>query len=381
MTFITKSDSKSLPTPLRPDFSLSQQARAGLEILGAMQKFSSTHFREEARRRFEESAEGSMLSAEHAADRTGDGVRSRLSKARDVAETDPMYRLERFVQRYVAEENFSRAIPAVEERRPQFEQFLATPVPDAGGSLELSDAIGPAYYQKTDWHLEPGGWDGYDLYGPAFAYGIGPLVFRHGGYAAVGVGDDIIDQRIRAIRMLPKKKYGRIYEPGCGGGSTLFAVHQIFPEAELIGCDLSPTLLKMGDFVARARQVPIHFRQRELTETGEPDDSVDAVITYALHHELAPSDNLALFSEMFRIMKPGADILLVDPPPFREVSMFHAVVLDWDTKHRGEPFFTISGLQDWDAELRKIGFTDVSSSAAGKDGYPWVIRASKPLSN
>jgi trans-aconitate methyltransferase len=129
-------------------------------------------------------------------------------------------------------------------------------------------------------------------------------VFRHGGYAAVGVGDDIVDQRLRAIRMLPKTHYERIYEPGCGGGSTLLAANQVFPEAELYGCDLSSTLLKMADFVARQRGVPIHLRQRELTRTGEADDSMDAVVTYALHHELAPMPTC--FSSIRRHSAPSA---------------------------------------------------------------------------
>jgi SAM-dependent methyltransferase len=379
MTFMNSTDAKSMPKQMRPDFGLTQRGRAGLEILGAMQKFSSATLREIARARFETSAEGRALSEQHAADRAGTGVKERLGKAVAVAERDPAYRMERFIQRYVAEENFHRAIPAIEERRAGFEAFLQTPVDDVGGSLELMDGIeGPAYWEKTNWHLEPGGWDGYDLYGPVFAYGIGPLVFRHGGYAAVGVGDDIVDQRLRAIRMLPKTHYERIYEPGCGGGSTLLAANQVFPEAELYGCDLSSTLLKMADFVARQRGVPIHLRQRELTRTGEADDSMDAVVTYALHHELAPKDNVALFREMFRIMKPDADLLLVDPPPFRAVSMFHSVILDWDTKHRDEPFFTVTALQDWESELRKAGFVDVHSSAIGRDSYPWVIQARKP---
>jgi SAM-dependent methyltransferase len=378
MAFITKTDAKSLPSNLRPKFGLSQRGRAGLEILGAMQKFTSSKYREEARKRFESSPEGRAITREHADDRGGSGVRERVGKARQVAESDPAYRLERFVQRYVAEENFNRGIVAVEEKRPEFTEFLSTPVPDVGGSLELKDGIdGPDYYKKVNWHLEPGGWDGYDLYGPVLAYGIAPLVFRHGGYAAVGVDEDILEHRAKTVRQFPKSHYDRIFEPGCGSGSTLFAVHAAFPDAELVGCDLSPSLLKMGDFVARNRGIPIDFKQRDLRDTGEPDESFDGVITYALHHELSPADNIALFAEMYRILKPGGDIVIMDPPPFREVSAFHAVVLDWDTKHREEPFFTTSCLADWGAELKKAGFTNIESYALGKDSYPWIIRASK----
>ena len=369
----------SPPANLRPDFSLSQRGRASLEILGAMQKFSSSLYRAAARDRFEASAEGAAITREHAADRAGVQADERIGRAKAVAQSDSAFRLERFIQRYVAEENFNRGIVAVEERRAQFEKLLSTPLPDAGGSLTLAEGIaGPDYYKKTDWHLEPGGWDGYDLYGPVIAYGIAPLVFRHGGYAAVGVGEDIAEHRAKTVRQFPKGNYGRIFEPGCGSGPTLFAVHAAFSEAELVGCDLSPTLLKMGDFAARNRGVPIHFKQRDLRDTGEPDCSFDGVITYALHHELSPADNTALFEEMYRILKPGGDIVIMDPPPFRAVSAFHAVVLDWDTQNRAEPFFTAACLADREAELNRIGFVATESYALGSDSYPWIIRASKP---
>ena len=47
------------------------------------------------------------------------------------------YRYERFYQRYVAEENFVRAIPAIEERREEAEKFINISYDDCGGSLEL----------------------------------------------------------------------------------------------------------------------------------------------------------------------------------------------------------------------------------------------------
>ena len=237
---------------------------------------------------------------------------------------------------WVAEENFNTGIPAIEERRAQFERFMAMPVETpAGGSVEYAAVEVPKYYEM-EWHLEPGGWDGYDLYGPLFAFAVGPHVFSKGGYAAVGVHDDITQQRVSAVRQFPKRDYKRFYEPGCGGATTFKAINTVFPEAELVGCDLSPLLLKNGHKMAERQGVPVHLKQRDATATGEPDESFDAVLTYALHHELPPKENAALFREMYRILEPGGDIVLSDPPPFRAVDLFHAVILDWDTANREE---------------------------------------------
>jgi SAM-dependent methyltransferase len=375
MTFFTS----SAPVGAQPAFGLTQNGRAAMQLLGSIQKFSSTQMRETARANFETSAAGQALTEEHRQGDPGRGaVHDRVKRAKAVAYADPLFRLERFFQRYVAEENFNRGIPAVEERRAMFTDFIA-PGDEPAGVLDLDpDLDVPAYHAQTEWHLEPGGWDGYDLYGPLFAFAVGPHVFRHGGYAAVGAGADITAQRIAAVQQLPREGYGRIYEPGCGGVSTFRAIATVHPDAQLAGCDLSPLLLRNGHMLAGRQGLKVDLKQRDATATGEPEASVDAVVTYALHHELPPKENSALFREMFRIMKPGGDIVLSDPPPFRAVDIFHAVILEWDTDHREEPFFTASCLADWGAELEKAGFTDVEAYAIGADGYPWITRARKP---
>jgi SAM-dependent methyltransferase len=379
MTFLTKLDAPSLNTAAVPAFGLTQHGRASYEFLGALQMFSSGQIRPRARNAFGADPGAQALIADHAADKDGSGARERIAQARAIADDLPLFRLERFFQRYVAEEIYSVGIPAIEERRAAFEGFFAAPIENtAGGTLELKPVAIPKYYEAVDWHLEPGGWDGYDLYGALFAFGAGPLVFSKGGYAAVGVGDDIGQQRINTIRQFPKAHYDKIYEPGCGGATTFRALNTVFPDAELHGCDLSPLLLKNGHMFAERMGIKAHLKQRDAVATGEDNDSFDAVITYALHHELPPKANAALFQEMFRIMKPGADIVISDPPPFRAVDLFTAVILDWDTDNRAEPFFSAVLHSSLDEQLREAGFVNIESYPIGQDYYPWVTRASKP---
>ncbi len=380
MTFLTKLDSPDLDPRMKPGFGLTQHGRASCEFLGGLQLFSSGQIRPRARAAFEADAQARKLSMEHAADVTGAGARPRIAQAKSIAETKPEYRLERFFQRYVAEENYSTGIPAIEERREKFQAFMEAPIgPGAGGTLELADTLEiPKYYSAVEWHLEPGGWDGYDLYGPLFAFGIGPHVFSKGGYAAVGVGADITQQRIDTVRQFPKPHYDKIYEPGCGGATTFRAVHTVFPDAELHGCDLSPLLLRNGHKMAERQGLTVHLKQRDALNCGEADDSFDGVITYALHHELPPKINQQLFVEMFRILKPGGDIVITDPPPFRGVDLFQSVILDWDTDHRAEPFFSAVLHSSLDDQLAAAGFEAVESYAIGNDGYPWITRARKP---
>lgn len=356
---------------------LAQHGRAGMEMLGSAQKAAASLLRPAAKARFEASPVGKRLLREGGMRGSPSKIEDDLTAATWAAESDQIYRLERFHQRYVAEQIYDRGIIAVETRRDR----LASPAADEPANLNLLlDDEGPAYHGEVEWHLRPGGWDGYDLYPYVGGLALAPLVFRLGGYAAVPVGENIRQQRRDVIAQLPKPHYDRIFEPGCGGVPTLSVLAEAFPKAELVGCDLSPSMLRGGARLAEKLGLNVTLKRRDALRTGEPDASFDAVVTYALHHELPVEDNRALLKEMLRILKPGGDIVISDPPPFRAVDPFSAVLLNWETEHRDEPFFTQTGLTDWTQVLGELGYENAEAYALADGGYPWVTRARKPLS-
>ncbi|MET0248758.1 MAG: class I SAM-dependent methyltransferase [Sphingobium sp.] len=352
---------------------LGQHGRAGVAMLGAMQKFASSQVRDAARRSFE--AQPQAANALRApVDGDAQAIMDWVKQSKAIAETLPLYRVERFMQAYVALAIYEFGIPAVEARRAQF-----TTEPDAyvDDRIDHDPSFAAPDYHDCDWHLRPGGWDGYDLYGPHGLHVVKPI-FALGGFAAAPVGADIGQHRLDVVRQLPRRDYRRIYEPGCGNGSTLVAIHRLFPEAELVACDLSLEQLRAARRLADKLDLPVTLKQRDAVTSGEADESFDAVVTFALHHELPHAANVELLGEMFRILKPGGDIVLSDPPPFRAIEAFHAVLLDWDTDHRAEPFFSEAGASDWGAEMARIGFVDVDARPLGPDSYPWVTIARKP---
>lgn len=362
---------------------LKQRGRSGMQFLGSLQKFSSSVLRDQAEADYAAQPEAPALAERWSRDaQTAKPAewRRRIAEARKVVERSRAYRLNRFYQRWVAEENFTRAIPAVEARRAEWEAFVAARPPRDPTKLQLDPAVKiPRWFDGVEWHLEPGGWDGYDMAMPMFAAAIGPYVFVHGGYAAVDVGGDIRAQRARVIEQFRNRKLRRIYEMGCGGATTLSICRQQFPDAELIGGDLSPALLRNGHFLSEMLGLGATFRQEDACDVAEADNSVDGVISYAVHHEMPPAVSLRAIREMFRILTPGGEMVINDPPPFRGVNPMQGVVLDWDTENRAEPFFSAAAMANLAQMMRDVGFVDVEEYALEKRGYPWITRGRKPL--
>ena len=358
--------------------SLAQRGRAGMQFLGALQHYTGGELRSIARAEFDADPDGQAINARRS-EPDARGWPERIAERRAVAERYTSYQFERLYQRYVAEEIYIRGIPAIELRRAQAEAMMALPPGPRLGSLQLDPGLEmPDYFKGVEWHLMPGGLDSYDIMSPMMASATAPLVFRRGGWAAVEVGDDNFQQRLDVARQF-RTRFRNIYEPGSGGSHTLCMMHRVYPEAELHGSDLSAYLLTSGHIAAERLRIPVHLKQRDARHTREPSGHYEAVITYALQHEMTVEAGIDTFREMFRIMKPGGEIVVCDVPPFHAVSPFQSVVLDWDTENRDEPWFSSTREVEWADVMRDVGFTAVEAYSIGKQGYPYIQRARKPL--
>jgi ubiquinone/menaquinone biosynthesis C-methylase UbiE len=361
---------------------LTQRGRAGMQFLGHLRGIASSDLRDRAREDFEQDSDGQALSAT-AASMPDASYRDWMKVVRDashVAERSDAYRFERFYQYVGGHEIFSRGICAIEECRDEIERARAEESGDSDGTtLDLQPGLPEPRYFPIEWHTQPGGWDGYDLYGEMFQYAFGPNVFRYGGYAVVETGQQTRYSREEPFGELPPGRYQRIYEVGCGTGGSLFSARAVFPDAELIGSDLSETQLRHGVRLSRQAGAGIQLKQRLAHDTQEPSDSVDAAISFAFFHELPRQETLRVLEEMYRILRPGGSMIIVDPPPFKEVDLFQSVIMDWESLHHGEPYFSVSCASHWGAEMKKIGFENVREKAFhDRNKYPYVTVGTKP---
>jgi alkylated DNA repair protein alkB family protein 8 len=101
------------------------------------------------------------------------------------------------------------------------------------------------------------------------------------------------------IMSLPENSM--VLDAGCGNGKNM----QIRKSIDIIGCDLSETLLEIckdkGLNVVKANIIDLPFK----------NESFDAVICIAVLHHLSTYERRQLaFNELFRVVKPGGKIYI-----------------------------------------------------------------------
>ncbi len=216
----------------------------------------------------------------------------------------------------------------------------------------------PHYYASQNFHGIEGGYlntNAATTYDPITQYVLPPN--------ETWVRQGLID----SIKGTPR----RILDLGCGTGSTTLMLKQAFPQAEVIGTDLSPYMLFMGDYKAKKAGVDIQWLHGKAEETGFPDASFDLVTASLLFHETPPKVAQLILHECFRLLMPGGEVLILDgnQKTLRQV--------DWLTEIFEEPYIKDFAAGSVDAWMGTAGFEAVQSEELW-----WVhqvTRGMKPL--
>ena len=221
-----------------------------------------------------------------------------------------------------------------------------------------ADITIPAYYSSQNFHgiekgyLNPGAAVSYD---PVTQYVLpqNETLVRQG----------LLDR----IRVKPR----RILDLGCGTGSTTLMLKQAFPQAQVIGLDLSPYMLVRAEDKANKAGLDIRWRHGNAEHTGFPDASFDLVTASLLFHETPPAVTQAILLECFRLLTVGGEVLILDG------SQKTLRNLDWLNNIFEEPYIRDFAAGSVDAWMGKAGFEAVQTDEIW--GIHQVTRGVKPL--
>ena len=198
----------------------------------------------------------------------------------------------------------------------------------------------PEYYSSQNFH---GITDGYLTTGAAVSY---DPVTKH----ALPPNEDWNREAvIKAITGNPRK----ILDLGCGTGSTTLMVKRAFPNAEVIGLDLSPQMLVMSNYKAQQAGLDIQWVHGMAEATKYADGEFDVVTASLLLHETPSSVSQAVLQEAYRLLKPGGKVIILDG---------HQKTLrntTWLTDIFEEPYIQEYAAGSVDAWLGKAGFSQV----------------------
>jgi ubiquinone/menaquinone biosynthesis C-methylase UbiE len=192
-----------------------------------------------------------------------------------------------------------------------------------GGSLEFDpaweedlknitdpDLVYPAYY-LTSFHAYDRGnlsWEA-AMEVESAAYSVHARIFDERGTD----GDKILRQTYHDLLLahIPTTP-ARIVDIGCSVGMSSFAIQQVYPQASVVGIDLSPYFLSVAQY---RDPTGIEWRHAAGEHTGLADRSVDLVSIFLVCHELPQTATREIFQEARRILKPGGHLAMMDMNP------------------------------------------------------------------
>lgn len=204
----------------------------------------------------------------------------------------------------------------------------------------------PEYYTSKDFHGIKGG----------YLNPIAPVTYDAVTRLAARPNETKLRQQaIAAIKSQPQ----RILDLGCGTGSSTLSLKQAFPEAEVIGLDISPYMLLMAEYKSKKANLAILWQQGLAEATSFPDNKFDLISVAFLFHETPVHISQAILQECLRLLKPGGQIIILDGNQKR---LRHS---DWLIKLFREPYSQVYAAESVDTWMQDLGFEKVKTNYVG----------------
>jgi len=253
-------------------------------------------------------------------DWAGDDLLSRFVNL--LIKTKPFYRIMKGQARRVlirtAEKN---GIPW----RENFQELENSEVKELYNAIADADLVYPDYYQVPFHAYDEGNlcWQAaFEV--ESATYSMGLRVWKNEPGLTWQVAQDRLRNNFYQIvenhTINPLKD---ILDIGCSAGISTLSMHRYFSakqdiELNTVGLDLSPYMLA----IAKKRDTQQEIKQwvhSKAEDTNFADNSFDLVTLQFVVHELPREASQEIFTEIFRVLRPGGVIAIVDNNPASSV--------------------------------------------------------------
>lgn len=112
----------------------------------------------------------------------------------------------------------------------------------------------------------------------------------------------------------------RVLDLGCGTGSLAVLIKRLHPAVEVVALDPDPKALARAGRKAHRAGVDIRFDRGVAGSLGYADAGFDRVFSSMMFHHLPEAEQPAMLREVWRVLKPGGRLELLDfggPEPGR----------------------------------------------------------------
>lgn len=182
----------------------------------------------------------------------------------------------------------------------------------------------------------------------------------------------------RLVEQARVAKGQRVLDVGCGTGTLTILLKKARPEAEVVGVDGDPKILKIARSKVAEAGLSIALDHGLSFELPYHDDTFDRVIFSLVLHHLTRENKIRSLKEAFRVLRPAGELHVADlGRPQSTLMRLPSVII----RHLEEASDNVEGLLP--TMIRNSGFELVEETATYMTifGTLALYRARKPYSS